>query len=64
MKLLVDTDLLFWAAGEPGRLPAPALALIDDPAMAAEWDPKIIGKELERDDGLTHQAMVRGPRPW
>jgi hypothetical protein len=38
--------------------------LIDDPAMAAEWDPKIIGKELERDDGLTHQAMVRGPRPW
>ncbi len=32
MKLLFDTHLLLWAAGEPGRLPARARALIKDPA--------------------------------
>ena len=32
MKLLLDTHLLLWAAGEPGRLPARARALIKDPA--------------------------------
>jgi PIN domain nuclease of toxin-antitoxin system len=30
MKLLLDTHLLLWAAGEPGRLPARARALIKD----------------------------------
>jgi PIN domain nuclease of toxin-antitoxin system len=30
VKLLLDTHLLLWAAGEPGRLPAEALALIED----------------------------------
>ena len=32
MKLLLDTHLLLWAAGEPGRLPARARALIKNPA--------------------------------
>jgi PIN domain nuclease of toxin-antitoxin system len=32
MKLLLDTHLLLWAAGEPERLSAGARALIDDPA--------------------------------
>ena len=31
MKLLLDTHLLLWAAGEPGRLPPRARVLIKDP---------------------------------
>ena len=31
MKLLLDTQLLLWAAGEPKRLSAAARRLIDDP---------------------------------
>ncbi len=30
MKLLLDTQLLLWAAGQPERLPAAARGLIDD----------------------------------
>ena len=30
MKLLLDTHLLLWAAGEPKRLPAVARKLIND----------------------------------
>jgi PIN domain nuclease of toxin-antitoxin system len=32
MKLLLDTHLLLWAAGEPGRLSKQARTLIDNPA--------------------------------
>lgn len=31
MKLLLDTQLLLWAAGEPERLPAVTRSMIDDP---------------------------------
>ncbi len=31
MKLLLDTHLLLWAAGEPERLSTQARGLIDDP---------------------------------
>lgn len=31
MKLLLDTHLILWAAGEPERLPVAALAAIEDP---------------------------------
>lgn len=31
MKLLLDTHLLLWAAGEPEQLPIAALALLNDP---------------------------------
>ncbi|RUU94736.1 PIN domain nuclease, partial [Mesorhizobium sp. M7A.T.Ca.TU.009.01.3.1] len=31
MKLLLDTHLLLWAAGEPDRLTPAALAEIEDP---------------------------------
>jgi PIN domain nuclease of toxin-antitoxin system len=31
MKLLLDTHLLLWAAGNPDRLPAGARELLDDP---------------------------------
>jgi PIN domain nuclease of toxin-antitoxin system len=30
VKLLLDTQVLLWAAGLPGRLPASALKLLDD----------------------------------
>lgn len=32
MKLLLDTLLLLWAAGQPEHLPAAARAMIEDPA--------------------------------
>lgn len=32
MKVLLDTHLLLWAASDPGRIPAPAVAMIADPA--------------------------------
>jgi PIN domain nuclease of toxin-antitoxin system len=32
MKLLLDTHLLLWAAGQPDRLSAAAVRLIDNPA--------------------------------
>jgi len=31
LKLLLDTHLLLWAAGEPEQLPIAALALLNDP---------------------------------
>ena len=31
MKLLLDTHLLLWSAGDPDRLPAEARALFEDP---------------------------------
>lgn len=31
MKLLLDTHLLLWAAGEPDRLPLAALTEIENP---------------------------------
>ena len=31
MKLLLDTQLLLWAAGTPARLPAAARSLLEDP---------------------------------
>lgn len=34
MKLLLDTHILLWAAGEPARLSATARTLINDPANA------------------------------
>lgn len=34
MKLLLDTHLLLWAAGQPDKLSARARALIDDPRNA------------------------------
>ena len=31
MKILLDTHILLWAAGQPDRLPAAARELLDDP---------------------------------
>ena len=32
MRLLLDTHILLWAAGEPERLPAGVLGRLEDPA--------------------------------
>ena len=39
MKLLLDTHLLLWAAGQAGRFPAKARKLIDDPANEPVFSP-------------------------
>ena len=39
MKLLFDTHVLLWAAGQPERLSAGARALIDDPANELFFSP-------------------------
>jgi len=64
MKLLLDTHLVLWAAGEPGRLSAPALALIDDPAndlmfsAASLWE-IAIKRGLGRSDFRVDPRLLR-----
>ena len=64
MKLLLDTHLLLWAAGEPGQLPAPALALIGDPAnelifsAASLWE-IAIKRRLGRNDFRVDPRLLR-----
>lgn len=64
MKLLLDTHLLLWAAGEPGRLSPAALALIDDPAnklifsAASIWETAIKCR-LGRDDFRVDPQLLR-----
>lgn len=47
MKLLLDTHLLLWAAGEPSRLPADVVGLLSDPdhqllfSSASLWEIQI-----------------------
>ncbi|HYA18604.1 MAG TPA: type II toxin-antitoxin system VapC family toxin [Bryobacteraceae bacterium] len=42
MKLLLDTHLLLWAAGQPKRLPAEARRLIEDPGNEPLFSPASI----------------------
>ena len=64
MKLLLDTHLLLWAAGEPGRLPARARALIKNPAnemvfsAASLWE-LAIKSRLGRDDFHVDPRLLR-----
>jgi PIN domain nuclease of toxin-antitoxin system len=64
MKLLLDTHLLLWAAGEPGRLPASARALIKNPknepmfSAASLWEIAIKCR-LGRDDFRVHPRLLR-----
>ncbi|MGA9042762.1 MAG: type II toxin-antitoxin system VapC family toxin [Terriglobales bacterium] len=60
MKLLLDTHLLLWAAGEPRRLSKPARTLIGNPdnellfSAASLWEVAIkrgLGREDFRVDG-------------
>ena len=64
MRLLVDTHLLLWAAGEPGRLPGRARRLLDDPAnepvfsAASLWE-VAIKRGLGRDDFRADARLLR-----
>lgn len=64
MKLLLDTHLLLWAAGQPNRLSAAALKLIDHPAnellfsAASLWE-VAIKRGLGRNDFQADPRLLR-----
>ena len=64
MKLLLDTQLLLWAAGEPGRLSAAARNLLKDPknellfSAASLWE-IAIKKTLGRNDFRVEPRLLR-----
>jgi PIN domain nuclease of toxin-antitoxin system len=64
MKLLLDTHLLLWAAGEPRRLSKAARALIDNPdnellfSAASLWE-VIIKRGLGRKDFKVDARLLR-----
>ena len=64
MKLLLDTHLLLWAAGEPKRLSKPARRLIDNPenellfSAASLWE-VAIKRRLGREDFKVDARLLR-----
>jgi len=64
VKLLLDTHLLLWAAGQPDRLPAEARALIDDSdnelifSAASIWE-IVIKSRLGREDFKVDARVLR-----
>ena len=64
MKLLLDTHLLLWAAGEPDKLPAAARKRIDDPehqlffSAASLWE-IALKQALGRQDFRADPALLR-----
>lgn len=64
MKLLLDTHLLLWAAGQPDRLSPAARALIEDPqhqlvfSAASLWE-IAIKHSLDRPDFRADPALLR-----
>ncbi|MCL2636135.1 MAG: type II toxin-antitoxin system VapC family toxin [Betaproteobacteria bacterium] len=64
MKLLLDTHLLLWAAGQPERLSATARALLDDPdnellfSAASLWE-ITIKQGLGRADFRVEPRLLR-----
>jgi PIN domain nuclease of toxin-antitoxin system len=64
MKLLLDTHLLLWAAGQPERLSSAARALLDDPqnelffSSASLWEISI-KRGLGRDDFRVDPRLLR-----
>jgi PIN domain nuclease of toxin-antitoxin system len=64
MKLLLDTHLLLWAAGEPDRLPARARAMIENRenelifSAASLWE-IVIKRRLGRDDLRVDPGLLR-----
>ncbi len=64
MKLLLDTQLLLWAAGQPERLSAAARKLLDDPdnellfSAASLWE-ITIKKGLGREDFRVEPRLLR-----
>src|SRR5271165_3917940 len=64
MKLLLDTHVLLWAAGEPDRLPPDARAFLEEPrnellfSVASLWE-IVIKCELGRDDFQVDARLLR-----
>jgi len=64
MKLLLDTHLLLWAAGQPDRMPREARALIDAPenelffSAASIWE-VAIKRGLGREDFKADARLLR-----
>lgn len=64
MKLLLDTHLLLWAAGQPERLPAAVRELLEDPgnelvfSAASLWE-VAIKNGLGRDDFQVDARVLR-----
>lgn len=64
MKLLLDTHLLLWAAGEPDRLSPTARAFLDDPengllfSAASIWE-IVIKSRLGRADFRANASLIR-----
>ena len=64
MKLLLDTHLLLWAAGQPERLSAATRALLEDPqnellfSSASLWEVSI-KRGLGRDDFRVDPRLLR-----
>ena len=66
MKLLLDTHLLLWAAGNPDRLPAAARSLIEDPqnepifSSASLWEVAIKHRLGRADFRVDVRLLRRG----
>jgi PIN domain nuclease of toxin-antitoxin system len=64
MKLLLDTHLLLWAAGQPDRLPPAARGMLDDPgnelvfSAASLWE-VAIKRGLGREDFRVDPRLLR-----
>ena len=64
MKLLLDTHLLLWAAGQPDRLPAQARALVDNEdnelifSAASIWE-VVIKSAMGREDFKVDARVLR-----
>ena len=64
MKLLLDTQVLLWAAGQPGRLSPAARELLEDPrnellfSAASLWE-VAIKSTLGRDDFRVDARVLR-----
>jgi PIN domain nuclease of toxin-antitoxin system len=64
MKLLLDTHILLWAASDPARLSAQAIALLEDPSnellfsAASLWEVSI-KNSLGRDDFKVDARLLR-----
>lgn len=64
MRLLLDTHLLLWAAGQPKRLPVVARKLINDSrnellfSVASLWE-IVIKRSLGRDDFRVEPRLLR-----
>ena len=64
MTVLLDTHLLLWAAGDPGRLSSKAQSLLGDPATelmfstASIWE-VVIKSALGRDDFRVDPRQLR-----